>query len=113
MSLAKVPYERPTVRVLLNSQLAGHELIARRYDTAFLLRLRKGEVKDADLIEEFLAAVVDHTFPLDDLRELDPVDAAAAAAAWIDAVKGTALPPATGRRSAKRSPSARLTVAGR
>ncbi len=104
MTLPKRDYEAPTVLVKLNSRLTGHEIIARRYDTAFLLKLRKGEAKDSDVVEAFLAAVVDHTFPMDDLSQLDSTDAIAAAGAWLDAVKGKALPPATGRRSQRRSP---------
>lgn len=88
----------PPVRlydVALDGELAGVTLRMRGMTAGDLIRLRGGEMTDAEAIEWVLAHVVEHNLDLADLRDLDAWIATVIIAKWGDAIRDSALPPAT------------------
>jgi len=93
-----------TVLVKPNSELQGHEFLMRGLSTRLFLAVRSGEATDEMMLTETLAAIIDSTLDVDP-AELEPGQLTGLTLAWQEAWKDAALPPATGRRSARRSPS--------
>lgn len=81
-----------TLRVRLEGDLEGHEVVMRAFTTADYIRIRRGDLDDVALLEMTLAGVIDSTF--DDVRTLEPKHVLAILDKWVDAQREEALPPA-------------------
>lgn len=95
-----------TVTVRPNSELQGHEFLMRGLSTRLFLAVRSGEVTEERILAETLDAIIDSTLDCDP-AELAPDQLTGLFNAWSDAWKEAALPPVSGRRSSRRSPSPR------
>jgi hypothetical protein len=103
-SLKKRPAPIRTVTVRPNSGLQGHEFLMRGMTTRLFLKLRAGDATEEDMLQATLDAIIDSTLDVEP-AELAPEDLVGLTRAWQDAWKDAALPPVTGRRSPRRSPS--------
>lgn len=78
-----------------NGKLSGHELVMRRPTTAEWIRLKRGEIGNADMLDMIVKAVIDHTFTCE-VDELDPLLVVQIGDAWFDAQKQESVPQAGG-----------------
>jgi hypothetical protein len=93
-----------TVLVKPNSELTGHEFLMRALPTRLYIALRAGDATEEMMLAETLAAIIDSTLDCEP-ADLAPDQLTGLTNAWSEAWKDAALPPVTGRRSVKRSPS--------
>lgn len=97
--MAKAPAKfTPPVKlydVRLTGDLEGVALTMRGMTAGDLIRLRTGEMSDADAVEWVLAHVVSHNLDVESLLDLDAPIATAIIGAWGDAIKDAAVPPAS------------------
>ena len=104
MPLEKRPTALPVMTVTFeDGPLAGHEFLMHEPPSALVFS--GDDILERELVPPALAAVVDHTLEVEDIRTIPPSWGIALANGWVDAWKDAALPPATGRRSPRRSPA--------
>jgi hypothetical protein len=103
MALKKRPVALPVMSVVFSDgPLAGHEFLM--HEPASSLVFGSADVTDRELAIHALAAVTDSTLDLPDLGQIPTTWSMALANGWLEAWKGAALPPVTGRPSRRRSP---------
>ena len=103
-NLKKKPAPIRTVLVKPNSELQGHEFLMRGLSTRLFLALRSHEATEEMMLAETLASIIDSTLDTHP-ADLAPDQLTGLTLAWQQAWGEAVYPPATGRRSVKRSPS--------
>ena len=84
--------KRPYEPKVLHVEAFGHEFEMTRLSAADWVALRRGDLDDGALVAATLAAINDSSLP--DGTELDMDEGLALMAAWVQAHKDDAVPPA-------------------
>jgi hypothetical protein len=89
------PRELPRRRypLALNGELAGYHVTMGAMHGRELIRLQRGEMTEADVLELIAERCVEHDFGIADLQDLDFWMLTELLDAWQAAMKDTALPP--------------------
>jgi len=104
VGLAKRPTVLPTMTVTFpDGPLAGHEFVMHEPPSSLVFGTE--DTLERELVGPALAAVVDHTLDIGDIGDIPPTWGLALSARWLQVWREAVLPPATGRRSPRRSPS--------
>jgi len=92
------PRELPRRRykLTLNGELAGYHATMAAMHGRELIRIQRGEMTEADVLELIAERCVEHDFGVSDLIDLDFWMLIELLEAWQIAMKETALPPAQG-----------------
>lgn len=98
MTTKRQPRELPRRQydLVLKDELAGFHVKIGAMRGHELIRIRRDGLNEADVIDLVAERVIEHDFPVDDLRDLDYWALTAILEAWTDAMQETAVPPTTG-----------------
>lgn len=80
----------------LKGELAGAHVVMGGMTGRDLIRLRSGELNEAEAMEFTVSKVIEHDLETEDLLSLDYTTLLAIGQAWRDAMADAAIPPGSG-----------------
>lgn len=80
----------------LTGDLAGFHIVMGAMSARDMIRLRSGELTEGEAVEFAAAKIIEHDFDVTDIRDIEAEDLLAISAAWSEAIKDRAVPPARG-----------------
>lgn len=107
--MTKRELPRRRYRLDLTGELAGYHVVMGAMWGRELIRLRRGEMDEADVLDLIADRCLEHDFDIDDLRDLDYWMLLAILDGWKEAQTDAALPPTNATDSVAASPSSRST----
>jgi hypothetical protein len=115
MTVKAKPRELPrrSYHIDLTGELDGYHVVMGAMWGRELIRLRRGEMDEADVLELIAERCLEHDFAVEDLRDLDFWMLLAILDGWKEAQMDAALPPTNGTGSPAVSGSSRSTRTGR
>jgi hypothetical protein len=86
---------RRTYPLKLNGELAGFNVVMGSATGRDLIRIKRGEADEADILELVAARCIEHDFDVEGLADLDFWIVAEILEAWMGALNETAVPKET------------------